>query len=324
MDKIEKDVIRKITKLEYVFKIPTIENMELILEKKYLKEPFEKELKERQDLMSILEKSSNKDKIYNIINQLYSQNRDFKLKELIFKIFTGNKHFKHIILNNNINNIQKNIKKNKYENIYFSNIKFLKTEQYKNMATNINKYQYDTVKELFEYIKLSYKYLKKNGSCLFEFSLPNKYLINTLYFLTNLFEEIYVLEKYIIFCKNFKNQQNQIENINKIEKNMYKFDIKTKKKENKLITYFKKFIKLNHNYKKELIINLKTNNFILYSYYNDLYLLENIINISLDNNDKLNIKKYLKNIYIKIFLNKLNYIKNNKNINNTIYINEIN
>jgi hypothetical protein len=309
IDKVEKDIIRKITKVDNIFKIPSSKNMELIFEKNNDEEPFQKEMKERSELMKILEEQPNKDKIYDVYKRRIFEH----YAEYIFQIFTNNGYFKNIILNNN--NYKKNI--NKYNNINFLPKHTIKKNHYKEMSNNMKKYQKSALIEIIEFIKISYINLKKNGSCLFTISIPNIYIINILYFLTNLFDEIYILNKYIVFCKGFKDNKEELINIKKIEDNNYDFSIKPKKKENKLIQYLKKIIKIDKNQKKKLIIEKKINEYIFYEFSTDLYLFIKIGSMFFKNQN--NIKKDIKDIFKKQYSNKLNLINNNKN---NIYLNE--
>lgn len=313
MEKVEKDIIRKITKVDNIFKIPTSSNMEILFDvnENEVEEPFQKEIKERSELMKILEEQPNKDLIYDVYKK-----RIFKYyAQYIFKIFTGNTYDKHIIVDkesNYKNNIQK------YNNIFFSTKTIITKEDYKKMSINMKKYQKNKLIDIVEYIKISYNNLKKNGSCLFNISIPNIYIINAIYYLSYLFDEVYVLNKYIIFCKGFKDDKNQLLNLKKIEENHFNFNIKPKKNEKKLIQYLKKIIKIDYNQKKKLIIEKKINEYIFYEFSTDLYLFIEIGTKFFKNQN--NIKKDIQNIFKLQYSNKLNLIKNNNK--NNIYLNE--
>lgn len=309
MEKVEKDIIRKITKVDNIFKIPTSSNMEILFDvnENEVEEPFQKEIKERSELMKILEKEDNKNYIYTIIKN--KRIIDYYQK-IIFKMLSGDDNYKQIFINNyNKNDIKK------YNNIYFTSFKNIEG-QYKMMSNSMTKYYDSTIFKLFECLKLSYKNLNKGGSCLFNISIPNINIINFIYFLTFLFDEVYILNKFIIFSKGFKNDIGYYENINKIIKNNYNFNIIHKKDEKKLIKYFKNLIKINTYYKKKLIINKDINSYIFYEFCSDFNLLLEVGSIY--HKEQTYIKKYLQQIFKKQYSNKINLINNN---NNDIYIN---
>lgn len=145
-------------------------------------------------------------------------------------------------MNKNDNN-----KIKKYENIYFSNSDNL----YKNQLKNIEMFQYSQVKNIFQYINFSFKYLNNKGSIYFRISIPNINLLNTIYFLTLIFEKVYIINKFSIFCYSFKNKLNYLKLIKDIKEHNYKFCFKENKNEKKLIKYLKTLFKIDYYYKKK-------------------------------------------------------------------------
>ncbi len=311
----EKNIIHKLLKIKYFFEIPYNENMKILFEQNYQEEPFKKELNERSQLLKYIEKQPNKEKInyyLNLKQKLYSD----LLYKLIFKKFTNNENFKSLSYNE-LNNLKIN-KDDKFDNIYHKGM----SDTYDIQSKNINQYSKDIIKHIINIILFMYKYLNTNGSCCFKISLPTINVINILYFLNLIFERVFLINKYIVFCKRFKNDKNQILNIENIIKHKYRFNIEIKKKEKQLIKYFKNLIKIDYFYKKKMIYDNNFEIYIYFRFYNNIYNLK-VLNYSELNN----YKKYLKDLYLKTIKNFNNKIINNKNKkkdkSNNIYINEI-
>ena len=329
IDKIEKETISKILKVKNIFKIPKNVNMKIIFEKTYQEEPFQKELDQRVQLLKNINKNNQKEKINKVLNLMQSLH-GFEKK--IFKNFTNNEEYE-LITTNDILIEKKKQKKINYENIYYGFELKKNSSFYKNQKNNIKKYQNLNVYYIISSILYSYNYLNKEGSCLYKISIPDIRIIDTLYYLNFIFNEVYIIDKFIVFCKGFKKDINQIENLKNIIKNNYEFIIKNKKNEKKLINYLKNIIKLNTFYKKKLILNHSYKLYILYTYISIFYCIYNTKNyLKKENNSKNKIKKNLK----LLFLNKIYNLKNNNNLNyfninfedkiinnNNLFINEI-
>ncbi len=315
MDKTEKKIIEKVLKVDNIFKlISNDKKEELIFDKVYQIEPFQKELNERVQLLKDLEKNPEKDKI--------------------LKAFTGTiRNWEHFIfksLSNTVDEIkldpellENNHTNKEYSNIYFS----LKTRSnnksktYKSQKKNIKEHQKLTIYYFFQFLLFSYKHLKKGGSCLFMLSIPDAYFVNTLYFLTYLFDEVLIINKFIVFCKSFKKDISQIENINLIIQNNYIFNLK-KNNEKEFIKYFKNLSKIDYYYKKNAVYSNEIKEYIYYKFIRDLYIMKTI-----DPKESNSFKKFLKKIYFDYHknVNQLNLENENnkKSINSGLFINEI-
>ncbi len=302
-NKMEKNIIKKIAKVDNLFEFPSSENMQITFDNSYIEEPFQKELKDRVQLLKDIEKSPNKEKINDIFNSVFST---YAYEKYLFKIYTGKFEYDIVYLNDLTKN---NDKIKKYENIYFSSEydEFTKYNRYKNQIKNIQISQYFEIKNIFEFILFCYKHLNKNGSVYFRISIPNINIINALYFLTLIFDNVYIINKFGIFCKSFKNDKEYLKLINEIKKHNYKFSFNEKKNEKKLIKYFKTLFKIDYYYKKKMIYNQEYNNYIVFKFifnYYDIFLLDKLYL------KQTNYKKNLTNIYVKSL----------KNINTSIFI----
>lgn len=329
MNKIEKNIIHKVLKVKNIFKMPENENMKITFEKTYQEEPFQKELDQRVQLLKDIDKNNKKEKINKVLNLMQSL---YGFEKYLFKIFTDNEEYKLITTNDIFINKKKEQKKINYENIYYGFELKKNSSFYKNQKNNIKKYQNLNVFYIISSILYSYNYLNKNGSCLYKISIPDIHIINTLYYLNFIFEEVYIIDKFIVFCRKFKKDINQIENIKNIIKNNYEFIIKYKKNEKKLINYLQNIIKLNTFYKKKLIFNHSYKLYIFYTYISIFYSIYNSKNyLNKKNYSKNIIKKNLKSLFInkiyKLKNNNLNFLNINLEnkiiINNNLYINEI-
>ncbi len=308
----EKNIIKKIAKVDNLFKMPQNDNMKIIFDTSYIEEPFQKELNERVELFKNIEKNPEKEKIKKILYNTSQTTINFE--KYLFKIFTNDEKY----ININTENIYNDNKKYKIYNNIFYRIDLTKNiNKYLKQKNNIKKYKKILVYNIFQCIKYSYKHLLEGGSCYFLISFPNIDIINTLYFLNKIFNEVFIVNKFIVFCKSFKKDQNQIKIINDIEKNNYNFNIEQKINEKKLIKYFKNLIKIDYYYKKKLINDNKYNSYLYFKYFSNVYDINTLNSLY-----SKNYKKNLKNIYKKIIKNIDVTLFNNTN-NNDIYLDEL-
>jgi hypothetical protein len=307
IDKIEKNIIQKVLKVKNIFKMPENKNMKITFEKTYQEEPFQKELEQRVQLLKELEKNPQKDKINQILKNNLSIDNFLKN---IFKKFTNNEKYFTIKYNNNKANYKKN-----YNNIYYTGLSTF--DLYNKQKKNIIKYQDFIIEDLFNFLLYLYKSLNEGGSFLFLISIPNLNIINFIYYLSLLFEEVYIINKFIVFCKSLKKKNEDIITIKNIIKNNYIFNIEPKNYYKKIIKYFKDLIKIDYYYKKKLMIENKFKTYIYYYYTYNMNIIKTL-KINDYNNIKKNYEINLKNkIKIVNNINKINIINNN------IYLNEL-
>ena len=305
IEKMEKDVIHKVLKVDNFFKIPYDPNMKIEFTENMEDEPFQKELKERIQLIKDIDTLEDKNDIYKTFRKIdiikYWAN-------LIFNNFTNNSKYEYI----SIEDIKNNKKIEEVDNIYYGLVEhsYDKEKNMKNKKYFINL--------IIQSILYSYQNLKKNGSCVFLISIPNIFMINILYFLTFIFEDVFIIDKFLVFCKKFKKNNEYINNIHNIEKNDYIFQIKPKLKFDKFIKYLKDLIKIDYYYKKKLVYENKYKLYIYYKFVCKIYIYDTI-NYSSSINSNI-FKNELKDIFTKLYLTTDSDIFQYKD--NNIYINE--
>lgn len=205
IDKMEKSIIEKVTRVKNIFKMPKNNNLKITFEKTYQEEPFQKELDQRVNLLKNLDKNPLKEKINEILKNNLSI--DVEINKHIFKDFTNNEEY----INKKYEDLYKDNKK--YNNIFY--IKSISKNIYNYQKKNILKYQNIINRDLLQFILNLYKNLNKNGSIIFYISIPNINLINIIYYLSILFEEVFIINKFIVFCKSFKKDIKEIDTIEK-------------------------------------------------------------------------------------------------------------
>ena len=184
IEKMERDVMHKVLKVENIFKIPYDPDMQITFTENTEDEPFQKELKERAQLIKDMELSEHKNEINKTLSIIDTVQ---KWSNYIFKIFTNNSSYQYIT----IEDIENNKIIDNIDNIYFSDNRVNKN--YYKLQKDINMFQHNQTYSIIQYILYCYKHLKKNGSCIFTISIPNIYLIHLLYFLTFIFYIFYEL-----------------------------------------------------------------------------------------------------------------------------------
>lgn len=310
MNTIEKTIIKKISKIDNFFIIPSINSFEITFDKKYEEEPFQKELNERSELFKNIEDQDNKDKIKNVLHKTLVGH---SYSKYLFKIFTNNE--KYMIIKNEDFNIDNH---KEYDNISYVIDNKKNLNKYLKQKNNIKKYKNILVYNIFQCILFSYKHLKKEGSCYFLISIPNNQIIYLLYFLSLIFEKVYIIDKFCIFCHIFKKNNEYIKIIEDIQNHNYEFQIEPIKNKQKLIKYFKNLIKLDYYYKKQLIFNEQYKLYVYFKFFTNIHNINTLNSLY-----KESYKKNIKNIYIKNILNMNISNFNNDNDNDNIYLNEI-
>ncbi len=275
------NLIKKLEEVQYILKIENIKDEDILINsgknEKNIEEYFKNYFIKRDELLKTIKKNKNSQES---ILKLRNETRKIDIYNSLFKIFTNNENYN--IIDFSKNNEQKNI----YENILSKE----DTTKISNLYNKSELYVYDNYKKLMENIPLVYLNLKNNGNIIFLFVHPSYEIIKFIYLCSLLFEEVYIIHKYLILCKNFKNDIKYLKTITNINQNDNKFNLSEKVKLDKIFKYLKIHLELDYNFKYELIIK---KNKELYLEYFKTYL-DFIKNLGL--NTILYIKKKLKPI----------------------------
>ncbi len=276
---------KELEKLQYILKVDNINKEDIIINtqknddiiKKYFNNYFIK----RDDLLKKIKENKNSEES---ILKARDETGKIKIYNSLFKIFTGKDTYKYINLDENNNS--KNLN-DLYYNFFFAS-DFSKISDLYNKS---ELYVYDCYKKLINNLPELYLHLNKNGNSLFMYVYPSYDIINFILLCTLLFDEVYLLHRYMIFCRKFKNDIKKLKIITDIIQNNYKFEVKNNKKNSeKIFYYLKNHIIIDYEFKSKLILN---KNKELYSYYFQGFIIF-IQNIGLNSIDF--IKKDLKSI----------------------------
>ncbi len=215
----------------------------------------------------------------------------------LFKIFTENKEYKSFNIEKNENLIKNNNFKNLYKNIFFK-------DDYSSIPHLYNKaelYVKECYKKLMNNLPELYLNLEQNGNVIFTFVNQSYDIIKFLYLCSLLFEEVYLIHRYLIFCRNFKNDIKHLKIITDIIQNDYNFYLSENIDIKNIFDYLKNHFTIDYKLKYELSIESKNQLYKLkYKKYFEYYI--NFIK-SLGLNMIPSIKKNIKLIDKKININ---------------------
>jgi predicted O-methyltransferase YrrM len=266
------NLMEDIQKLETICVVKSNEDATIDLSKDQTikTKDYEKYLERKQ--LSNKKRLENKNYEYAIEkSKLFSINNVFfeKYIPLIFNYFTSNSKYEKIFINNlNINNDSYSPKIKNCENILMNINNLFYEKEYK--GDNIDKKINIINKLLINELYIIHEVLKNNGNALIKLMIFNDKTISIIELYSIFFEEIIIINKNIILCKNFKSNNNDLLKLKDIIKNNYKFIIKNFKDENKIINYFSKLNIINNKIYNTFLKDKDENNFIKNRYY--LYL----------------------------------------------------
>ncbi len=281
-----KNLIKELGEVQYLLKIDNINEEDIIINngkndtkiEKYFMETFKK----RDDLLKKIKENKNSQEG---ILKARNTTRKIKIYNSLFKIFTNKDNYDLIDIDKNNNFIKNKLSNIQYENLLIKPDLTKISNLYNKSELNI----YDCYKKLMNNLPELYLHLKENGNVIFIYVNPSYDALKFIFLCSILFEEVYLIHRYMIFCKNFKNDIKHLKIITDINQNDYKFYLSEKIKLDKIFEYLKIHIKLDYNFKYELVVKRKKD---LYSQYFYNYL--NFINqLGLDtiHNIKKNIKR---------------------------------
>ncbi len=296
-----KNLLKELGEVQYLLKIDNINEEDIIINngkndvlrthlssqkddskiEKYFFESFKK----RDDLLKKIKENKNSQEG---ILKARNTTRKINIYNSLFKIFTNKDNYDLIDIDKNNNLI-----KNKLTNIQYENL-LLKQDLTKisNLYNKSELYINDCYKKLMNNLPELYLHLQEKGNVIFIYVNPSYDIIKFILLCTILFEEVYLIHRYMIFCKKFKNDIKYLKMITDINQNNYKFNLSEKIKLDKIFEYLKIHIELDYNFKYELVIKRNKD---LYSQYFQNYL--NFINqlgLNTINDVKKNIKKIKK------------------------------
>jgi predicted O-methyltransferase YrrM len=236
----------------------------------------------KQKLLS----NSNKNKkyLFDVIHFWSISNITYGTK-LLFNILNISKYNEYYIDDDNIisnklsgdniknNNIKNNINKNNIKNnntFIIKQIKKIRDKVYSQNKINFNNlivYFYNTI---IKFIKSKLTTFNNSDNFIFsiyQFDLKNELIINLLYLLSLLFNEIVIVNNSLIICICYKEDNKYIEDIKKLDEKSYLFvDIKDG------VDELKKYsINILNNKKKLLELCIKKDEVKLYKELYDLY-----------------------------------------------------
>ncbi len=242
-------------------------------------------------------------------------NYNINFLELLFIAFTNQKEYEKIeVKEKDIQNIFTFFKKKgkKYSSVTYY---YFDENVYKNSSKYYNQKYITYVQSLL----MIYNNLQKGGTLILSLQWLVSKFIDILYLSTLLFEEVYLVGRGILVCKNFKEDITYINTLLNIIKNNCHFSIENKKNEKEIIQNIKKKIIIDLYFKKKLIENDNKILYLTYMYYNYLKYSYNFVN------QREKIKEYQKNLtnqftsIIKLYENKKE-VYNINNENQVLYI----
>ncbi len=213
--------------------IKKYDNIEIKLEKnKVIKNELEKYGIQRNKLIEKIKNKKDTKNVFFKSRQKFSLLND-EIEKTYFDIFTNDEKY-HKFYKDDFDDKDKN----KYKNIALKSKHWIGR-----LYDSTYEQSEDSLKSLMKVLPNVFNNLQSNGNLLLYFYYPVPNLKLFLYLLTLYFNEVYIVGKNIIFCRDYINN---IENINKLKdiiKNDYNYSIilpNSKKLEYKYIdTYFK-------------------------------------------------------------------------------------
>jgi hypothetical protein len=315
MDK--KKVERMLEKIYPIYKIPKIENLDIVLNTKMdtkhekVIDNFQKIYEERDEIIGNLEKEKNTS-IYDEITS--SMTKLIKASKILY-IFTSKDTFHFIDLNffkkGDIDTFKK--ENQLYNNILFGAVR--PKNKYLPYYFEGEKYVDFCYERIIDSLPKLFLYLNTNGNLMIYYLYPSYKIIKLYYLLNILFEEVYLIFRNIIVCKNFKNNIQHLKYITDIIQNQYTFSFSNDIVVLPIFNYLKCHIEFDLYFKNELIV--KKNNKVYSLYWYILLFLLQKINISIDKKEFKMINKNIgknENKVEKILLKNsylLNLIKKN-------------
>lgn len=188
-----------------------------------------------------------------------------KIIKYLFKIISSNENFDNVEIDDNKDDKNKT-NNNKFENIFLR----YKPDFYLKKIKNISKKEQNHniyIAVIHTLLNLN-KILKDNGNMIFFIRGFNGYMIELIFLMSYIFDEVIIVDGYIIICKKYMN--NMREDIQKIINNNYKFNIESinEKDINNLYKYFKNIYGTELKIKKKYLLNTKNESeYIKYKYF---------------------------------------------------------
>ncbi len=316
----ENKKLEEFSKLTQIIKLRNDDNdpVKIIIDKK-----------NKNNELNVTEKNDNFqeyiDELKDLTSKIDDETRDFMKKsnfainniEMLFLAFSSDKKFEEIQITDelikNIFEIFKKDNKIKYKNInYYNPINTAYSDSKKYYE---NRYKLNLLSLL-----LIYKNLEQGGNIIMSLQWLISKFVNIVYLSTLLFEEVYIIGKGVVICKNFKNDIKYINILFDIIKKNYNFSVENKINEKEIIFYLKQSFFYDLYFKKKLIIDKKKQLYLSFTYIQDIKFLKKF---SIDKIELENMILNLKKTYQKL-IKPFNFDnKKNKNKNKNVLIKDI-